>query len=413
MEYVVVFGSPSSLNERSDIIFNYFNNYLISIAEATQSKNWSLFQINKNVKKMLQFKKTEIKKYNKKIELYLDSGGFQIIVGYIKPNRIREYTDVYHFILKKYYKDIDYIFSLDITNKSWDRKTTIEYNDYSIDQSIQLIKNIPEIADKQLFIVQTRTTYIFDLWKELMDKHQVYKYYKKYSFGGLVGLKKETNAKFTHVVPFIFWLLLKIKQNNGTIEHLHLLGQSSRLIIFTAILIERLLEEKENLKIKLTMDSSELIRFSPIDQKLPLFAKTIENEKKKYFYIRNLDDIEHMLLEHSSKKHLKTEDNDKYLNELEKIKRGKIDNEDFIEFLSQNINNTKEFTNEFIDEKGIDNILKMDVDDLKNSHEFFTQGRLSTEIKNNIDLINEFYQYYKNNDINNAEKRCFEILKTY
>jgi len=120
-----------------------------------------------------------------------------------------------------------------------------------------------------------------------------------------------------------------------------------------------------------------------------------------------------MLLEHSSKKHLKTEDNDKYLNELEKIKQGKIDNEDFIEFLSQNINNTKEFTNEFIDEKGIDNILKMDVNDLKNSHEFFTQGRLSTEIKNNIDLINEFYQYYKNNDINNVEKRCFEILKTY
>jgi len=407
MRYVAVLGIGAQ-KAVSEVTFHYFEDYLISMAEPTTNRNWTLFQVNKQVKKIVNQKK-EYQKDFPDIKLFVDSGGFQIIQGYITKHRVKEYVDTYHFLLKKYYKDIDYIFSLDIMNRGWDRETLVNFNDYSINESIKLMQKIPEIKEKQLFIVQTRVLPVFELWNELMDKHEVFKHYEKFSFGGLVGLKKETNAKFSHVVPFIFWLLLKSKLNNGNIKHIHLLGQSSKLMVFTTIFLENYLSKKFNMNIEFTMDSSELVRFAKIEHKLPILCKPDEEE---YQYIRELKDLDKSLEKHSMKDSI--ENIEKAKSNLTQF--GKLENRDFVDFMCQNISNMIIFSHKVFDNKTseeLDQYLNMEKEDIEKIHPIMEQGRLATEIFNNFQFIKEFIKYYEKEDIENLTNRCKDILKTY
>ena len=396
MKYVAVMGD-AKINLTSEIVFHYFDNYLASMGEPTTSKAWTLFQLNKHFKKLINGS-IKIKKEFKDKKLFIDSGGFQIIVGYINQNRVIEYIDSYHFLLQKYKNNIDYIFFLDITNKGWDKKTLIKLNDLSFNKSINLIKKFPELKDKQIFICHTRTLPLFELWNDLMDKHNIYQYYERYSFGGLVGLKKETNAKFSHFVPFTFWLLSKIIHNKGKIKHIHMLGQSSRLAIFTSIILENIIKEKLNIDLEITMDSSELMRFTKIDHKLPLLNK-INGE---YILLDKTENIPNLVLKMN-------------LNEKEKelAKKGKIDNELFIELVSQNIFYSIKLGHELFDDIKYNDLITLDENKLKEMHFIFNKGRISRELLNNIDIMKKMMSYLDSNDINKITNECKNILKTY
>jgi len=411
MDYVAVLGAAVK-DTIAEISFSYFPNYLVSMAEPTTSRSWTLLQIDKQVRRILKSKKSFQKKFpdiKDQIKLFIDSGGFQIIQGYITKSRVKEYIGTYHSILEWYYKDIDYIFSLDIMNKGWSKDELIKLNDYSINRSIGLIKKIPEIKNKQLFIVQTRNKHVFDLWNELMDKHNIYQYYERYSFGGLVGLKKETNAKFSHIIPFIFWLVNKVQSNNGKIKHIHLLGQSSKLMIFSTVFLEKLLSFY-GVNIYFTMDSSELIRFAKIEHKLPLLCK-IENE---YKFIKELNELNLMLKNH---KNLSKED----LENLEKKEKllcehGKLESKDFVEFMCQNINNAIDLSHEIIDDLSHEELLKMldySEDNFRELHPIFKQGRFATEVYNNFQIIKQLLPKLEKNDSKGIEKYCKDILEKY
>jgi hypothetical protein len=54
MEYIPVAGG--SFNNRANAIPKYFKSYLVSIAEPTSSKNWSLHEIFKHTQKILKEK---------------------------------------------------------------------------------------------------------------------------------------------------------------------------------------------------------------------------------------------------------------------------------------------------------------------------------------------------------------------
>jgi len=396
MKYVAVMGD-AKLNLTTEVVFHYFNDYLASMGEPTTSKAWTLFQLNKHFKKLIKGSKEIKKKYSNK-HLFIDSGGFQIIVGYIPLRRVTEYIDSYHFLLEKYKNDIDYIFSLDIMNKGWKKEDLIKLNDKSIKSSINLIKQHPEIKDKQLFVVQTRILPVFELWKNLMNKHNVYEYYERYSFGGLVGLKKETNARFSHFVPFTFWLVAQVLKRKSKIKHIHMLGQSSKLAIFTSIILENLFKKLFNLDIEITMDSSELMRFTKIDQKLPLLAK-INDE---FILITETEQIPDVI----QKMNLSEK-------EKELAKVGKIDNELFIELVSQNIYNFIELGHQLFDNMDLKDIFELNKDKLKENHFLFEKGRLAQELENNIKIMKKMTSYLESIDIDKIEQECIQVLKNY
>jgi hypothetical protein len=393
MDYVPVLGAAPT-NAVFEPVKHYFSDYLISIAEPTTSRSWSLFQIHKQLQKIMSWKDPSLR-------LYLDSGGYQILVGYIAERRIREYTDVYHTIIKSFYEDIDRIFSLDINSIKFSQDKLFKYNHYSIEQSLKLHEKYPDFKDKQLFVVQSRRSNILNDWLQLMDDHSVSKYYQRYSFGGLVSLKKDTRATFNHFVPMTLWLLTYVKNRGGLpLKQIHMLGQSSRIALITGAILEKLFN------IEITMDSSEIIRFTPIAAKVPFIHQSPKDNE--YQVITNLNDMVQMIEEHSA-------DFDKETMSRMKLELldGKVSNQTFVELVSQNLTNTISFAHYLTEQYDVNDIVKWDEVKFREVHPIFKIGRLAKEMAHNMRHINELLPLYKNGDFQETHKNIQRIIDNY
>ena len=292
LEYVGVLSSkPGMPAYRST--FKYFNKYLITLGEPTATPSWTLMSILKHAKNII------INEKMPKSELMIDSGGFQVIVGKITRSRILEYVECFHQVLELYPNEIQKIFSLDINNMKMTPKEILEWNYKSTQMTINSMQKYPVLKDKVLFVIQNRNRRVFEIWRKLFLEKKVWEHFNLYSIGGLVGLKKDTNVDFNHAVPGTMWLLTYAKKYNFDVKQLHWLGQSSKVVFIAMALIEKVYG------IYLTSDSSELIRFAPIAQKLPLIQKMVayddkSNEFKDDFrYARTNKDVLEMLELHS------------------------------------------------------------------------------------------------------------------
>ena len=292
LEYVGVLSSkPGMPAYRST--FKYFNKYLITLGEPTAAPSWNLMSILKHAKNII------INEKMPNSELMIDSGGFQIIVNKITKHRILEYVECFHQVLELYPNEIQKIFSLDINNMKMTPKEILEWNYKSTQMTINSMQKYPVLKDKVLFVIQNRNRRVFEIWRKLFLEKKVWEHFDLYSIGGLVGLKKDTNVDFNHAVPGTMWLLTYAKKYNFDVKQLHWLGQSSKVVFIAMALIEKVYG------IYLTSDSSELIRFAPIAQKLPLIQKMVayddkSNEFKDDFrYARTNKDVLEMLELHS------------------------------------------------------------------------------------------------------------------
>jgi hypothetical protein len=242
-------------------------------------------------------------------------------------------------------------------------------------------------------------------WLELMDKHEIYKHYDLYSLGGLVGLKKETNVHFNHFVPMTIWLLGYIYNRRkmetpfpAKIKQVHMLGQSSRVAIITGSIVEKLFG------VKITMDSSEIIRFRPIQSKTPL----IHGHTDGFDVINNLEDMTTMLDAHSDPEAAA---------EIESMKKdlleGKVSNQTFIELICQNLDNTIKFADHLIEENDINDIISWEEDDFKKFHDVFKIGRLAKELANNMRLIRTLKPYLDDNNFIGLHEYVMKIISNY
>ena len=432
MKYISV-TSPGS--HMSKPIFNYFDDYLVSLGEPATSKAWTLQQIARHMQKLVSEKPDDA-------GLYLDSGGFQIIVGYVTLSRIQEYIDSYQFALDRYSDDIDRIFSLDVWNDKLTDQEVYDLNAYSTTESIDLIKQTPAIADKQLFVMQTSNEMTFTTWKKLFTELEVYKHYKLWSIGGLVGLKKKTNARFSHAVPATLWLLTYQKHYDFTIDQVHWLGQSSRLSFLAMALMERLYG------INMTSDSSQLVRFAALEHKLPYIVE----KDGEFKLIGSIDDVKsEMIVNHSipearcyvnsrgsgQMKELIGGVNDDYqvftkeswaiaqaddqqndshfevtpLQFLEET--GRLDNQTFIELQSQNLSADLKFGDfiaDMIMDKGLDAFT--DEQQLRDLHPILNRGRTALELMNNINIFKQFKDIVSNGDLAAADQIMLDIVRS-
>jgi len=454
MKYISV-TAPG--NEMSDVIFNYFNHYLISIGEAATSTGWQTNAVLTHTKNILKEKPEDL-------HIYLDSGGFQIIVGYIEKWRINEYIQAYHLAFELNMDKIENIFSLDvfngnILNEKNGQGELFNFNKYSIDQSIDLIKRKPEAADKQLFVLQTSNSMTLRHWKKLVfdPVDKPYEHFKRWSIGGLVGLKKATNARFSHAVPATLWFLTYQKILGFKIDQIHWLGQSSRLSFLSMGLFERIYN------LNMTSDSSALVRFAPIDQKLPLLHRHSGDENSLddgFDLASEITDIDIMLKNHSFDKNSRTKhkeynySEEEIFNKLLNLKNnGKtlpkklysdkdekeykyfadqfksryeysksffennkiLDNADLTELQAQGVNFEIEFANmicdKIMDNGGIYSINT--VEDVKSLHPIMTKGRVAVEFFNNIEYFKQFENIIKNKDFMAADKIMFDIVDGY
>ena len=294
MAYVGVLSSQPSLPAYRST-FKYFNKYLITLGEPTQSTDkWNLVSVLRHAENIIINEKV-----HGNAELFCDSAGFQILTGKIEARRILEFCECYHIVLEKYHNEIDKIFSLDINNFHFTAEQILEWNYKSTQMTIDSIKKYPILKEKVLFVLQNRNRRVFEIWRKLFIEKKVWEHFELFSIGGLVGLKKDTKVDFNHAVPATMWLLVYAKKYNFEVKQLHWLGQSSKVVFIAMALLEKMYG------IYFTSDSSELIRFAPIAQKLPLIQKIVAYEDKTsefkddFGYARTGNDVLEMLNLHS------------------------------------------------------------------------------------------------------------------
>ncbi len=346
---------------RSQIgILANFSDYLVSIANTTTSKSWNLYTVDRDVGNILK-DHVNIPEF-KDSKIFLDSGGYQMVVGYIQNNRFNEYIQVYHFILEKYRNDYDFIFSLDVNKPGAFNEGMKEYNDSSIDMSISSMKKYPIIREKQIFIIQAITPEVLLDWYNLMEDHDIVNEYKHFSFGGLTGAK--TSTPF---IPMMFWLdkYTEVRGNpiKDTNKRLHLLGQGAPLAMITAAIIENMIG------INVTMDASSIHRFSKIEAQLPVLYQNSED----FEVIKDVEDVEKFIVDSIHPRH--QIDFDIELSGT------------MIEIKSQYYASMMSFANDIAT---VPDILNYTEERLQRYHPIFTHGTLAKRLVRNLKKINFF-----------------------
>lgn len=408
----------------NSILFAYLNGKKFSKETEALIKEFDIkekkFQISSDQNSESELKKISsilVKQEDTKIiksrKMYIDSGGYQIITGHMSYSKktnssnfsMIPFIQMYHTAIQENHERIHKIFSLDVNEFTMSKEDILRYNKLSIDMSIELMKEIDTLKDKQLFVVQTRNRTVFDIWKKLIIDKEVYKYYKLWSFGGLVGLKKETGADFSHAIPATMWLLTYQKKYKFDIEQIHFLGQGSKLNFISMGIIEKLFN------INMTSDSSQLVRFAKMEHKLPITHRNItENRHEDPLAEFNLIESVNDLFSTTFKHYCKDDLNDcKSFYE----KNNKFTNADFSEVLAKSTFHDLEF-GELISgrimEIGLENIT---LNKLKELHPIMERGRLSKELLNNINLIKQALPYIKSADTESADKMMYCILDRY
>ena len=383
VEYVAVTGSAHP------VALSKFKNYLVSIGEPTTTRSWTLQSVVKHTKNILkEFQKVCELEHCKDVNLYLDSGGYQIITNAIKKSRYEEFIHTYHFIFKKFKDDYSYIFSLDINRPGrLSAEELYEFNFKSIKESLNTIKQHPELSDKQLFVWQTRNPFVYNTWNKIYDEFKdEMKVYTRWAFGGLVGFKAASRASFLPFIPSFLDFMVKVNRDNLTVKHIHFLGQSSFLAIITAAILSHIFQIE-----KITLDSSELVRQSKIEQKLPLFIK---NE-----WVNEIEKLE-SVIEPSEFEHL--------------VKTGMMYNSStFVKIMSEHINEIVKFANANVEEIWED-CNKLNGEQFLSKWPQFNKGRLYQEFMNGIQIINNWKPLIDAADVETSRKKYKEeILPQY
>lgn len=166
---------------------------LISIIGGLSQTNFDHSTLGVAIKNIREYKEAYIDTVPGS-ELYMDSGGYSIIVGDVNPTDIGRFIYYYNYYLETERDVYDYMFSLDIPIfLNYPQYNTYDhiykYNKQSLSASKDVLIKYPEIQDKFYFINQFKIAAQYDIWTKLYKELELKKYIKNYAIGGMVGLR--------------------------------------------------------------------------------------------------------------------------------------------------------------------------------------------------------------------------------
>ena len=200
----------------------------------------------------------EIQEYRKRYcepcdgKLYVDSGGYSIISGEVKPQNILKTIKVYHLVPKHYPEYFDYLFTLDIpvvlnAPALNTRVNLYRLNYESLSDTLRLLETSRHLQEKVIFVWQFKIPGQYEIWKTIYKELKLNNYIQNRAIGGLVGLHnalRNSGRKidFSPVIALPFRCLLD-HLNKMDIDQefrLHFLGVKIRSDRFIIALIEQL-----------------------------------------------------------------------------------------------------------------------------------------------------------------------------
>ena len=221
------------------------DNYLYSLINGLQQSKFGLNTLvkvaNNNI---IPFKKS----LNENKRLFIDSGGYSIIVGDVTPRHLNKFIECYCHFLEDYENYYDKIFSLDIpiflkypecNNVDFIKKQ----NDISLRRSKKIILENPKIKDKFVLVWQFKLKKQYKIWNELYHKYFKEMKLNNYGIGGMVGLRGITNINFSPFISMCYKCLNEIIFGTARSNLIHLLGVYGLHDRFIMCFIDRLFNE--------------------------------------------------------------------------------------------------------------------------------------------------------------------------
>jgi len=249
MEFVNVLKSPKPYTNALDMmpsLLKHNKGSLISLKDGYDS-DISAKGIDSFHKAMCRFSQ-EYGKYDP--TKWIDSGGYSFIKGKFGSKHIPKLIESYHYYLKKYNEDFDFIFSLDFPfnekDKSFntDLKAIRSANFSSLDMSVKAIYKNEELRKKFYFVHQFLKDGFYEIWRDLYRQLNIADHVSNYAIGGMVGIranKRAVPSPFIGVSYRILLDFLKIISSKSVAEfRLHFLGVYLVQDRFSIILLERL-----------------------------------------------------------------------------------------------------------------------------------------------------------------------------
>ena len=227
MNYVFVGGRPSTQLDYSYDSIKLTNNLLISMIDVLNSNNShsKSFSFFKSLHEMNYVYRKTIK-YN----VFLDSGGYSIIVGDVKGSQTREFIENYVKRILEGKLIYDYVFSLDIpvflNEPNYNTiKHIYEFNKCSLTETYKHVKNDEILKNKIYFVWHFKIKEQYDIWSKLYDELKLNDYVVNYAAGGMVGLSGITQIDFSPFIAPMYRCLYEYVNGNKNFDfRFHALG---------------------------------------------------------------------------------------------------------------------------------------------------------------------------------------------
>jgi hypothetical protein len=226
------------------------------------------YAIRKNLKTYGKSQMKMIKRFTdtglfKDIDLYLDSGGYQISTGKLD----RYYSEA---LLDNYYdftveaKDLfNYFFILDVSPGQncvmfENFEDVYEKNLRSYQEAVSLPE---DVRSKMIYVHHFRTPKLAQIYNRLLRENEFYQYFNHFACGGIVS-----NMASDLKIPCLVYVLPLIPLIKETIRagrnylNFHILGGASYRDVLFYELFKEVVRRYHNIELKITYDSSGIFR---------------------------------------------------------------------------------------------------------------------------------------------------------
>jgi len=211
-----------------------------------------------NTKQMQTFNKRvdhsldKLEIYTKTIPLYIDSGGFQVLLGKYSIEDVEKLSEVYYDYLKNNPDRYDRAFVLDLPPndfcfKNWDDVRQWNQKTYKIAADMN--------DDKNIFVFHMLNIQSYRIWTELFDQ-----YHDKFNMFGVGGIAIKQygnmNRIISYSVPFKTYLEKCLQYNMKEID-IHFLGagQASTVLTFLFALVKEFIKDEYQISFNIQSDS--------------------------------------------------------------------------------------------------------------------------------------------------------------
>ncbi len=234
MKHVVV-GSSGDLSSNqiiSAIINNRLTgNSLHSLIDGLKGENIDSESIGRTANKIEDYRR--LISLPAGADIYIDSGGYSFIKGELAPGNLDLAISLFQSFLQLKSEYYDYIFSLDIPYSLKfehfnTKKNIYEYNRKSLEQSIHILKENLELADKFHLIYHFKTIDHYEIFQKVFSELSIHDFIKHRAIGGMVSLKKIAGIQIAPFIATSYQCLWDYENSilNGEEFRIHFLGIS-------------------------------------------------------------------------------------------------------------------------------------------------------------------------------------------